>query len=191
MNKIILRALNAPGTLVLAAIALALQSSLFNSSWLNYLQPDAALILVVWMALRRSFLEGGILTLLIADLTELHSAAPQGFFLILYMMVYLLVRGAARVLVIPGLSAIVYLTMILSVIQKLVGGGLLELLGTHGKQWHQTVLMILPFTAVQGIFGLWAFPWLDRFDLKTFKHPRVERSVELDDDGLQFEGEAF
>jgi hypothetical protein len=189
VNKIILRALNAPGILILAAIGVALQSSLFSSGFLNYFQPDTALLLVIWVALRRSFLEGGILTLLIADIVELHSAAPQGFFLILYMLVYLTVRGAARVLVISGLSSVVYLTMLLSIGQKLAGGGLLELLGTQGKQWNQTFWLMLPFAAVQGVLSLWAYNWLDRFDLATFKHPKVDRETDLDEDALQFEGE--
>ncbi len=191
MNKIILRALNAPGIVVIAAIGLALQSSLFNSNLVNYFQPDGALLLVIWMGLRRPFLEGGILTLLIADLTELHSAAPQGFFLILYMAVYLIVRGAVRVFVIPGLSAVIYLTMALAIAQKLGGASLLELLGSQGKQWHQTLLFLLPFAAIQGIVGLWAYPWLDRFDLKTFKHPKVERNAEMESEELHFEGEAY
>ncbi|HTL12503.1 MAG TPA: hypothetical protein VL588_08455, partial [Bdellovibrionota bacterium] len=73
MNKIILRHLNPAFLLILAVVGAAFQTSLFSFYPLLYLQPDLLLLLVVWCALRRKFFEGGILTLVLGDIAEVHS----------------------------------------------------------------------------------------------------------------------
>ena len=103
MNKMFLRFINFPGLLVLTLMGIGIQTSLFSFWPLNYLQPDIVLFIVVWAALRRNFWEGGWITLFVADFAELHSAAPQGMFMITYMLVFLLVRGLSRLVVIPNL----------------------------------------------------------------------------------------
>src|SRR6185503_10584727 len=74
---------------IFVAIGTAIQSTLFLSSPMHYFQPDLALMIISWCALNRSFAGGGLLTLAIAYFNELHSSAPQGFFLMTYMGTYL------------------------------------------------------------------------------------------------------
>ena len=72
MTRLILRALNAPLLLLLVTLGVAALSSLFTEYPLIYLQPNLVLIAVIWCALRRPFIEGGILTLIIAENAEIH-----------------------------------------------------------------------------------------------------------------------
>lgn len=188
MTRIILRALNAPLLIFFVAIGVALQSSLFSSWPLMYFQPDVVLLIVVWCALRRKFEEGGIITLLIANLNEIHSAAPQGLHLISYMAVFLLVRGASRFLVIPSLFSYAMLTSFSSMAWKLVSLLVLYLLGTSANQWKHTVTYLFIGAAVEGVFSLWVYRWLERFDWVTFKNARAEHAM---DEELQLDSEGF
>ncbi len=179
MRRIILRLLNAPGLVLLAAIAVALQTSLFAWKPISYFQPDFILLFVIWCGLKRDFFEGGVLTLIIADITEIHSSSPQGLFLISYMAVFLLVRLASKVLVIPGLSSWITLTLSLSVICRLVGLGIILALGASRNQWHQTLLTIFPGAVVAGLCGTFFYKWLEKYDALTFKRGH-EQMLETD-----------
>jgi hypothetical protein len=180
MTRLFLRALNAPALVILAALGVALQTSLFATWPLQYLEPDLVLLVVVWCGLHRDFTEGGILTLIIAELAELHSAAPQGHFLILYMSIYLLIRGASRILVLPGVSSLVLLTIAVSLYFKFASLLLLKALGSPAIPWKKTLLLALPTATIEGLAGGWVFKWLEHFDIVTFKDPRAEREYRAD-----------
>jgi hypothetical protein len=193
MTRLILKALNAPALVLLTAIGIALQTSLFASSFLQYLQPDIVLLVVIWVGLRRGFAEGGIITLVIADIAEVHSAAPQGFFLILYMAIYLGVRGAYKLLVIPNLTSYVYLTLVASLSFKILSAGLLKLLGAASLPWGHLLFWMGPAAAIEAAAGIWIYRWLEQFDMKTFKHARSEHHSEhgLDPELQLEEAEGF
>ncbi len=93
MRSILLRFLNAPFFVLIVAAAIAVQSTLFNSYPLWYFQPDLVLIAVIWCALRRTLTEGGLLTLVFALIVETHSSSPAGFFLCVYMALFLGIRA--------------------------------------------------------------------------------------------------
>lgn len=185
MRKIILRLLNGPSLIILVAIGIAVQSSLFNSYPFLYLQPDVVLIAVIWCALRRDFTEGGILTLLMGDIAELHSSSPQGLFLISYLAIYLGVRAANRLLVIPHFSSLIILTLCASVAWKLTNLAVLDLMGLSGNQWKHTLVLLLPGAVMQGVIGIWVYRWLEKFDWVTFKNERARQALE---DELQLDG---
>src|SRR4051812_35076628 len=105
MTRLLLRAFNGPALILLALIGISIQTSFFSFWILPYIRPDVVLLMVIWCALRRDFAEGGILTLIISNISEIHSAAPSGLFMISYMIVYLAVRLSARLFVIPDLSS--------------------------------------------------------------------------------------
>ncbi len=188
MMRIILRALNAPALILVVAIGLALQSTLFRSYPFLYLQPDVVLLAVVWCGLRRGFTEGGILALLFAEMAEIHSAAPQGTFLVTYMAVYLLTRLSARLFVLPGLAALVILTMAASVFWKLSSLGVVHFLGSSGNQWKHTLVLLFPGAVIEGVAAIWVYRWLDRFDWVTYKNARARQILE---DELQLDGEGL
>lgn len=185
MTRLVLRSLNAPALLLLTLIGIALQTSLFATRPLSYLEPELALLVVIWCALRRGFTEGGLLTLIIAEVAESHSAAPQGFFLILFMMAYLAVRGASKLLVIPNLGSYAFLTLVVASGWKIGSEILLGLLGGSTSAWWQTLIETLRFAPVQALAGLWVFRWLERFDRLTFR-TGIQGQLRLDDElGLQ------
>ncbi len=186
MNRIILKYLNGPILILITMLGIVIQTSLFQTWPLLYLQPDFVLLTVIWCALKRNFEEGGIITLIIANIAEVHSAAPQGFFLITYMLVYLGIRGAAQIIVIPGRFSIVMVTLFASVTWKLAGLEVLNFLGVAGNQWRHTLTLLFPGAVIQGVFSIWFFRWLEKFDWITFKNTRAEK---LSEDEMDLEGE--
>ncbi|MEO5970095.1 MAG: hypothetical protein ABIQ95_09220 [Bdellovibrionia bacterium] len=188
MTRLILRLLNAPFLILIVAIGIALQSSLFCTWPLIYLQPDVILPVVVWCALKRNFDEGGIITLIIANMGEIHSAAPSGIFLLSYMIVYLLVRAASRYFVIQSLISFAVVTLISSAGWTLIGQLILYLLGISASQWKHTLTFMLLGACIEGVFSIWAFKWLEKFDWSTFKNLRAEQAME---DELQLNNEGF
>lgn len=188
MTRLILSFLNLPALLLIALIGIAVQGSLFYSYPFLYLQPDLVLLLVIWASLRRSFFEGGILTLLLGYFTEIHSSAPSGLFLSSYMSIFLLSRFFAKVLVVPDLSGMVAFAIFGSLTWKLVGLGILAYLDAAQGQWRHTISLMLPAAVIEGIFSIWIFRLLDRFDWVTYKHPKAKQSIE---DELRLEGEGL
>lgn len=188
MIRLFLRAANAPAFVILVAIGIAIQTSLFNSYPLSYLQPDVVLIAVVWCGLRRSFSEGGTLTLIFAEIAEIHSSAPQGILLLSYIIIFLLVRLSDRILVIPRLSSYVILTLACSILWKFTYLIELRLLGIGANQWKHMLSLLFPGAVMEGVFGIWIYRWLDRFDWHTFKNLRARQALEdemqLDSEGL-------
>lgn len=191
MTRILLRFFNFPGLILLTLLGIAVQTSLFSFWPLNYLQPDVVLLVVVWMALKRGFFEGGMLTLIISDFAELHSAAPQGMFMITYMSVFLCMRGLARLIVIPNVNSLVMVTLFVSLFWKLECLGVLHLLGAGGNQWRHTLLYLFPGAVIEGVLSIWVYRGLEKYDGATYKSVRKENAALMSDDELALEGEVI
>jgi cell shape-determining protein MreD len=162
---------------IMTAMAVAIQTSLLSIWPISYVQPDLILLVVLWAALRRRFIEGGVLTLIFANISETHSGAPQGIHLMTYMCIYLIVRVAAKVLVISGLSSYALITGISSMVWKLAGLGIMYLLGKSGNQWRHTLMYLIPSALIEGTISLWIYRWLEKFDFATFKAIRSEQGL--------------
>lgn len=188
MKRLVLKFLNVPIFIILILLGISIQSTCFSFYPLNYLQPDFILIAIIWCALRRSFFEGGVLTLLLGRIGEIHSSSPQGIMMLSYMMTFLMTRVIYRWLMMPSLTSWVVLTLGASIFYKLFALWVLYLLGVAENQWKQTISLLLPGAAVAGIIGVWIYAWLEKFDLATYKDPRSEKKLEED---LQLEGEGF
>lgn len=182
MIGILLRFLNAPGLILTTVLGIAIQTSLFVSWPLNYFQPDIVLLMVVWCALRRGFTEGGTITLIISNLAEIHSASTRGLMMVSYMVVYLGVRLASRILVIPDLSSYVIVTLFASMAWKLSMFMALYGLGVANNTWRHTLLFMTPGALVEGALGFWIYKRLERFDWFTHKKPPTEQSALGDPD---------
>lgn len=187
MTRTILKALNTPVFILFVTLGVALQSSLFSSWPFSYFQPDIVLLAVIWCSLRRNFIEGGILTLIFANLSEVHSASPQGLFLITDMALYLIVRAGSRFLVIPTLMHYTILAMAGSMIWKLLSATVLYLLAGTTSGLRHTLTFLILGAAVEGFFSIWLFKWLEKFDWITFKHFKAERVMD-EDLNLEYEG---
>ena len=180
MKQLVYRFLNTPIFLVLAIILIALQTSLFVSYPLNYLQPDIILLLVIWFALKRGFIEGGLLTLTLAHLTELHTSAPAGLFYSGYVAVFLTLRLLNKMIVVQKRNHLIFLTLFASIFWKLLGLIILNMLGKGTNQWRHTFALLLPGAVIEGITGFWIFPLLEKIDWKTFKDSRARDSTSED-----------
>lgn len=189
MTRIILRFLNSPALIFLTLIGIAIQTSFFTFWMLPYFQPDIVLLVVLWCALRRHFLEGGILTLILATLTELHSASPRGLYMITYMAIYLLVRLAARLLVIPDFRSYQLVTIVASIVAKLFSLGIVYLLGISVGKWDHLLRFMIPGAFANGLIGQWVFKGLNYFDQKTFKNIRINRLAPIHSDEIYLEDE--
>ncbi|MBU6374664.1 MAG: hypothetical protein KGQ59_01595 [Bdellovibrionales bacterium] len=177
MSKLLLRLANLPLFILLACGLLALQSSLFISFPLNWLQPDLLISMVIWVALKREFSEGGILTLLVAHIAELHSSAPKGLFLASYMSIFLGVRLATRVFVLPDFRALIKLTLIASVSWKLIGLLILAIINKANLQWKNTLIHLLSDAFMTGLCSIWLYKLFLRLDQATHKDARLEQRL--------------
>lgn len=185
MTRIILRLLN-PGLFVIGVIlVVALQTSLFQMPFLKTFQPDWILLAVLWCGLERSFYEGGILTLIFAYLMEIHSAAPQGTFLLTYILIFFGVRIAARALVLPHRSSLVLLCMGSVVTWKILNLALLGYLGLGTSPLRHFFLNLLPSALATGASAWFLLPLLEWFDRKTYKS---HRAFHLLDDEIIYDG---
>lgn len=177
MTSLLLRTLNPLFIFLIGVVAVGVQTSLFKPWPLNYLQPDILLLFVLWMALRRGFTEGGLLTLVLANLAEIHSGAPRGTWLVAYMAIYLAVRGTVRWFVFPNLPSLVPLVVAAALASKAIALGTLVVFtgGAGGATgWRGQVLYSLVNVPIQGLLSLWVFRWLERFDTLTFKNIRSD-----------------
>lgn len=184
MKNLVLRALNAPLFVLLVAGAVAVQSSLFNSYPLWYFQPDLILIAVIWCALRRTLTEGGILVLIFASIVETHSSSPVGFFLCIYMILFLGIRAFSRFFVISQFSALLIVTIGAAVSWKLLVLAFLSAFDRATAQAFHFLITVLPFAAIEGLMGFWLYRALDLFDRST---TQSESSRQLIEDELLVE----
>ena len=183
MNRLVLRFLNAPILVLMTTIAIALQTSLFAAWPLRFFQPDFALLAVIWFALRRNFTEGGILTLIISEIAELHSAVPRGVFMIAYMALYLLLRTADKLFVLPTQPPMVKVSMASSAFWQCCSMVLMTLLA-HRTIWKLMIVHLVPGAVMAAIFGIWVFRGLERFDQVTFKNAAAENPDEFQIENL-------
>jgi rod shape-determining protein MreD len=186
VRRLLLKWLNAPVFILLLAYGVALQTTLFMPSPIHLLQPDIILIAVIWCALHREFTEGGILTLICGNISEIHSSAPQGVFMLTYLLVFLGVRLASRLFVIPSRTSLVSLTLVTSLFFKFGYMGALYLLGTGANQWRHLLTLLIPGALSTSILGYWLYPLLERYDWITFKNRKAEQML---GDELRLEGE--
>ena len=167
MKVRLLKALNIPGIIVIALIAMALQGTLFNNSSLAFFQPDIILFLVLWLAMKRDFEEGGILTLVLGYLVEL-----KFIFLIarfLYKNFQVLNR---RSLILVGIGA--------SLFSRLDILFILYLLNKADNEWFHTLQLLAPTMIVHAALIPFVFKFLYRFDFWTLKNPEAEHRYERD-----------
>ena len=164
--------------LLIALFALTIQSTLFNHPSIAFFQPDFIIFFTLWVAIRRSFIEGGILTLCFGYLTEAHSAAPQGFFLCTYMTFYLLARVLYQQFQITNNRILALVGFAFSALMRLLILFILYLMNRSDHVLNHTLQLLAPTLISHSIFIFLAFKILYRFDNWTLKNPDAERHHE-------------
>lgn len=185
MTRLLLKAINGPGLLLIAVISVALQSTLFQTDTLRLFQPDLILFIVIWCALKRDILEGGVIVLILSNLGELHSTSPQGVPMVAYTSVYLLIRLFDRLLVV---SSILPLTLGAFLFIKLEQGIILKLMDAGDSIWRHILWFAIPGCLIQGTLSRGAYRFLTWYDRITLKDPlalqALDSGFQLDDEGL-------
>ncbi len=188
MTRALLKFINTPALILMTIIGLAIQSSLFAPWPLYLIQPDVVLLTVIWVGLRRHFTEGGVVTLLLANIAEIHSSTPQGIFLSSYMVIYFFIRLAAHFFVIPSFFSYAMFVFLSSLLWKFTHLLFLYLLGAGAHQWKHTLTFLLLDAALNAGYSLLVFQALEKFDWITFKNARAQYAV---DEALVLESEGF
>jgi cell shape-determining protein MreD len=178
MKARLLKLSNFPGMLVIALFALTIQSTLFNHPSIAFFQPDLIIFFVVWVAIRRTFIEGGILTLLFGYLVELHSAAPQGFYLSIYMAIYLTSRFLYQQFQISNKKVLLIVGIGFAVLMRFLILFILFLMNRADNVWNHTLQLMAPTIFSHALMIFLVFKVLLRFDNWTLKNPDAERHHE-------------
>lgn len=174
MARIILKLINIPGLIFFLSLAVAIQTSFFNFWPMTYFQPDAALIFVIWCALKRKFIEGGILTLVFAHIGELHSSAPQGIFLLAYVLIFLWIRLLARWVALPSLNSVILLAVISGILWKGLIAIALRMLAGHEFSWLLMATYLVPGAVAEAFLANFGFRFLEKWDWISFKTRRAD-----------------
>ncbi len=184
MWRSLLRFFNGPIFVLLAMGAIGIQTALFQTPPLVYFTPQLLLLWVIWCALKRDFLEGGVLTLVLAEVAEIHSAVPRGVYFLTYMIVYLVTRLTSRVVVLPNALTLGVYALICSCTHSLLSTVVLILLGhpqplIAGAHTYalvrQGVYSMLPTAVATAALGYFSFRWFKQFDWITFKDPQSQQ----------------
>jgi hypothetical protein len=173
MIRILLRTLNAPILIGFVILGIALQTSLFNAWPASYFQPDTVLWIVIWCSLKRNFEEGACIVLIIAEIAEIHSAAPQGTWMLCYMAVFLILRAISQFTLIPTFFSYTSVTCCAFFLLKISHFLVLNLLGSHINEQHFSFMATT--AAVETLAAPWIYRHLHQFDVLTFKNPQADR----------------
>jgi cell shape-determining protein MreD len=180
MKVRLLKALNVPGLILIALLMLTFQSTFFTNQTFAFFQPDAILFLVLWMAMKREFTEGGILTLVFGYCVELQSGAPQGLFLTNYMFIYLAMRFLYKNFQILNRRSLIMLGIGTAIFSRINILFILYLLNKADNQWFHTVQLLAPTAIIHGALIPFVFRFLHHFDMWTLKNPDAEHRYERD-----------
>jgi hypothetical protein len=148
----------------LFCVSLALLTTVFKSGFLQYLAPNLFVILLVWISLQRSFLLGGVLTLILAHFYEIFSGAPQGLILLIAMILFLFYHFLVKWVVIPNQKILVLWTMVGCFFFKLLHFIFLTRMVHH---WHlatASLTSLIPETLIVGLLAEFCFEKLKMFD---------------------------
>jgi cell shape-determining protein MreD len=176
----LLKSLNIPGLIFFAFLMMSLQSTLFSNVTLSFFQPDLVLFIVLWVAMKRDFYEGGILTLVLGYCVELNSAAPAGLFMTNYMFIFLLTRFFYKNFQVVNKRTLVMVGIGAGILSRLDILFILYLLNKADNQWFHTLQLLAPTAIIHGALIGVVFKLLHRFDFFTFKNPEAEHRYERD-----------
>ena len=179
MYRDILRRLNFLFYLILALIAIAIQSTIFSYFPLNLLQPDFLLILVVYFGFQRSILEGSFLTASAALFFELHSSNGKFFYLAIYLYVFLISKLLSKTLVTPDSVASMGIVAALALFKKIGIAVLVTIYGRGVNGLFYYVLHTVPYILVQALLTPVCFNWFRSIDLRTYKDEHAEDEYDL------------
>jgi len=177
MRALLFRWLNIPLLILLSLGILILQTTLFRSESLHYLQPEFFLIFVIWMAIKRPFFEGGVLTLVFAHLAEISSGVTSGVLYLTFILLFLITRLLHRVLLLANKAHWVIYAWVSFVLSKAFLLFILNGFGLAERHLQHTLTTVFFGACVTGVTALALFPLLSKLDWVTYKDPRARDAL--------------
>lgn len=159
---------------------LGLQSHFFETIPFNYFQPECVIFFAVWFALKRELLEGGILTLFAAYITELQSTAPKGILMAAALSVFLVLRFVNNAVQLTTKSQLVVGVALSAVLYRLAILVGLSYLNAFDNDIWTTIRLLGPTTLTHTALALPFLTLFQRVDQTTLKDPRAAVRMESD-----------
>ncbi|MBI1862322.1 MAG: hypothetical protein HYR96_15515 [Deltaproteobacteria bacterium] len=148
---------------------------LFSGYW------DALFALIVYLGQRRTFVEGGILTLFAGHIYSLSSSAPIGLFVIYYGVIFLVARLLTYVIYANTWLSVLALLVALSLLSRFLLWGIAIGFG-HRIFGVAHAADLLGYVVFNGGIGLVIYSFLGTVDRITFKVPRI--NIEMAEGGF-------
>lgn len=161
----------------------AFQSVALKLPVFSWLGLDALLLVVVYLSLHRSFLEGALLMLVIGRLAELHSGAPVGILTDCYLAVFLAILFTKELFLVATTFSSIILAVAGGLIWKIAFLILAQRYGIFGNTWQSSLEYLLPYLLSLGVFSRPVMELMRRVDQWTH--------VERDSEARELTGEEF
>lgn len=161
----------------------AFQSVALKLPVFSWLGLDALLLVVVYLSLHRSFLEGALLMLVIGRLAELHSGAPVGILTGCYLAVFLAILFTKELFLVATTFSSIILAVAGGLIWKIAFLVLAQRYGIFGNTWQSSLEYLLPYLLSLGVFSRPVMELMRRVDQWTH--------VERDSEARDLTGEEF
>lgn len=168
---------------LLAIVFAALQSVLLKLPFFAWLELDLLLLIVIFVSLHRSFLEGALLIVVIGRIAELHSGAPAGILVACYLAVFLALVFTKEMFLVASSFSSVILAVAGGIVWKVAFLIFAQRYGLLGNTWRASLEYLLPFLLSLGICAKPIFELVRRLDHWT--------KMDRDSEARQLTGEEF
>ncbi|MFC2074887.1 hypothetical protein ACFLRA_01275 [Bdellovibrionota bacterium] len=163
MTRYFLPRINFLFVILFGLACLVLQSTAF-AIFFRSIRPDLILVIVVFLGLHRYALEGGLLAVLLGYLVEIHSGAPTGLMMTVYVWIFVVAKLIGLGVFLDRVWAILLLVAGMSILEMfliwLLSSVMLSATLAFWPMAQQWVLsMVLQLFAAPLIFRF--FSWLD------------------------------
>jgi hypothetical protein len=177
------RVLNFALIALLCLFLSALQSVLLKLPALAWMELDLLLLVVVFLSLHRSFIEGALLIGVIGRLAEIHSGAPTGILTVCYLAVFLALMLTKELFLVATQFSSIILAVAGGLIWKIAFLVFAQRYGILGNTWKASIEYLLPFLLSLGVFARPMFELMRKIDRWTH--------VEPDSEAREMTGEEF
>jgi hypothetical protein len=175
MKRLLLFYSNSLFFVVIFVFATLLQGALFQLPVIHLFQPEMLIFWVFWFATERRFEAGGLLTLLIAHLSEAYTSSPRGVIVVSSILVYFVIRSLVHFFVIYPSKSFIPLTLFSCVCFKLFHLLALGQLDLAIRQWQWSLMTLFFSTLTTTWIGTTFYPLFVKLDELTF-HREPSRS---------------
>lgn len=161
------------------AFVLSIQTTIFGSFPLSFIQPDIVLLMAVYFGFRRGLYEGGLLVALFALGAEAHSSSGEYFFFTLYLYAFVIAKMLSRSVLVPDMASSMGIVATLALFKRL---GVILLLGTYGQSsgvWWSFLTHVVPSVLAQTALTPLLFSWFTRLDMRTWKDQHADDEYDL------------